>query len=198
MDLVQLLQSAARAADFMAAGAPGTHHVVARAFGPWLTRLTASAVEKWLPRLAAQIPCEVPRRGADGAPARCGNVAIATCDVCGRPVCLEHSRVDFAGAAICFPCVARAAAEVRGGGWAPPAAQNGAEEARRPPPRPVTPDELARAHRRLGVALAATDAEVRAAWRRKSARWHPDRKDGDEAKFKAVQAAYDVIARARG
>lgn len=45
----------------------------------------------------------------------------------------------------------------------------------------------------LGVQADATDEEVRAAWRKAIARYHPDRNDGDELMFRVVQDAYAQI-----
>jgi hypothetical protein len=47
----------------------------------------------------------------------------------------------------------------------------------------------------LGVHAAASDQELRNAWRRLAARWHPDRA-GDEAtaRFQQISAAYDVLS----
>ncbi len=49
----------------------------------------------------------------------------------------------------------------------------------------------------LGVSRAATDKEVRAAYRKLARKYHPDLNPGDktaEARFKEIQAAYDVLS----
>lgn len=46
----------------------------------------------------------------------------------------------------------------------------------------------------LGVAKDASALDIKKAHRAKVARLHPDKPDGDEAAFKAVQAAYDVLS----
>ncbi len=51
----------------------------------------------------------------------------------------------------------------------------------------------------LGVPRAATDDEIKKAYRKLAAKWHPDRHSDDtkkeaEEKFKEVQAAYDVLS----
>lgn len=45
----------------------------------------------------------------------------------------------------------------------------------------------------LGVAPNATDREIEKAYRRLASKHHPDRKGGDEAKFKEVRGAYEVL-----
>ncbi len=49
----------------------------------------------------------------------------------------------------------------------------------------------------LGVSRAASDDEIRKAYRRSAKRYHPDRNAGDasaEAKFKSIQEAYEVLS----
>jgi curved DNA-binding protein CbpA len=48
----------------------------------------------------------------------------------------------------------------------------------------------------LGLASSATLAEIRQAYRKKAAFYHPDRNDADDAaeRFRSVQAAYDVLS----
>jgi len=49
----------------------------------------------------------------------------------------------------------------------------------------------------LGVSRAATDKEIRAAYRKLARKYHPDLNPGDkaaEARFKELQAAYDVLS----
>ena len=73
---------------------------------------------------------------------------------------------------------------------------------RRPPPRerapprqpqPAAGDRRAAA-RELGVAVDADPATVRAAYRAGVRRHHPDRPDGDRARFDALQRAYAVLS----
>ena len=45
----------------------------------------------------------------------------------------------------------------------------------------------------LGVEKGATDAEVKKAFRSLAQKYHPDKKSGDEAKFKEVSEAYAVL-----
>lgn len=45
----------------------------------------------------------------------------------------------------------------------------------------------------LGVGKNASDDEIKKAFRRKAIQFHPDKSDGDEAKFKEVNEAYEVL-----
>ena len=52
---------------------------------------------------------------------------------------------------------------------------------------------------RLGVASTASDAEIRAAFRRLAKQYHPDRNPGDKAaedRFKQISAAYGILGEA--
>lgn len=169
--------------------APGPVHVrIWQELGPWLRNLSVEAPIKWVQRLAANQPCHVVAR-ADG---RCKRPACAACIACGQATCLGHAFINGSGEAICFVC---ATATLR-------------PNARRDPQETLRQDrirakELAWARRQLRV-TAATDWDViRAAHRKLSAKWHPDRyrSEGDrakaEAKFKEVQRAFDLLQKER-
>ncbi len=46
----------------------------------------------------------------------------------------------------------------------------------------------------LGLNRNASDEEIKKAYRRLTQKYHPDKKDGDEAKFKEVNSAYQVLS----
>lgn len=46
----------------------------------------------------------------------------------------------------------------------------------------------------LGVARTASDAEIKKAYRKLAAKYHPDKKTGDEAKFKEISVAYETLS----
>ncbi|HET7673440.1 MAG TPA: molecular chaperone DnaJ [Candidatus Saccharimonadales bacterium] len=45
----------------------------------------------------------------------------------------------------------------------------------------------------LGVSKGASDDEIKKAFRRKAIEYHPDKQGGDEAKFKEINEAYEVL-----
>lgn len=170
---------------------------------PWLGNLVRFAAPKWLPRLSFGFACTLPR--PDGF--ACPRPAVAACDACHRPCCLDHARIDQWGDAICYACCweaqQRKAAE-RAAGTPPPgngAHQHAAGNAPNQPP-PIPEKELTWARRTLGVKRDTEWDDVRAAHRKLSAKWHPDRHQGDgyahaEQKFKDVQRALDLLTKAR-
>lgn len=46
----------------------------------------------------------------------------------------------------------------------------------------------------LGIDKSATKSEIKSAYRSLAQKHHPDRQDGDADRFKAIQAAYDVLS----
>jgi curved DNA-binding protein len=46
----------------------------------------------------------------------------------------------------------------------------------------------------LGVERSATKAEIKKAFRKLAAKYHPDKKTGDETKFKEINEAYEVLS----
>src|SRR5579863_3124180 len=46
----------------------------------------------------------------------------------------------------------------------------------------------------LGVSKTATEDEIKTAFRKLAQKYHPDKKGGDEAKFKEVSEAYAVLS----
>lgn len=197
-NVLEMLEAAGRVATSIASSPEGTPQRIWAELGPWVTNLTQAAAAKWLPALVAEIPCQTPR-AVDGEQVLCGSASIGACDVCGTPVCLRHARVDYAGGVVCIPCVARmirqARSEAAASGQPPPGG-----EARPPPQQPPNAARVQAAYRVLGVSLSSPDEVVRKAWRRLSAKHHPDRHGGSkksEEAFKRVQDAYSVIQQAR-
>lgn len=45
----------------------------------------------------------------------------------------------------------------------------------------------------LGISKGASDDEIKKAFRRKAVEYHPDKQGGDEAKFKEINEAYEVL-----
>lgn len=208
----------------IAGGPDGTHVKVWSELRPWLATLGPSAARKWLPQIAAGTLCEVPvivrnvRR-------ECDNFGIATCDVCHRPVCLAHGRIDQQGDAICYLCVAEAMKvlpplqreRARQEDQPPrrPGEQRYRERQQQPPPPPPgtghapppprqDPQKVLWAIKTLGVEPGATWEQVQKAHRTLSAKHHPDRqrteakKKTAEQRFKEVQVALEILKVAMG
>jgi hypothetical protein len=171
---------------------------------PWMANLVRFAAPKWLPRLSFGFACTLPR--PDGF--ACPRPAVAACDACGRPCCLDHSRIDQWGDAICYACcievlqrkkAERSAAEAA---HAHNHAGHEQQTGNAPNQPPIPEKELTWARRTLGVKRDVDWEHVRAAHRRLSAKWHPDRHQGEgyaaaEQKFKDVQRAFELLTKVR-
>jgi len=53
--------------------------------------------------------------------------------------------------------------------------------------------EIAWARGVLGVEEGTSQDDIKTSYKVESARWHPDKKDGKEDRFKAVQRAYELL-----
>ncbi len=184
----------ARIAGNFVGGSPDGPRHAWNAVAPWITDLTRSATELWLPHLVHGISCEVVYRAPGAARAlRCDGHAIAACSVCRKPCCLNHSFVSRAGQAVCFVCVSLAANE------APRAPSKSP-----PPPPPPPSDEaekarvaLAEAYAVLGVEPGAPWAQIEEAYKALLRKYHPDRNRKNpraaEKRFVRVRVAYDFL-----
>lgn len=215
--LRDLLDALSMATVSLQGAEPGVPSRVWQDLGPWLQRLTLNATRRWLPRMTASEPCQVPMYRAGEMIGDCTNFAVAQCDVCGAPCCLDHCRVDQYGDAICYLCCMGAvearrkrqhhehthehhhhgsASEGGHAYWGPKGA-----------PAPETPEQqqaaLRAAYRMLGVSRSASDEELKAALRKQLAKWHPDRQKSEkrklesEKRFKEIQDAYRLIEKSR-
>jgi DnaJ-domain-containing protein 1 len=150
----------------------------------WGALLTKNALMKWSMNLAKGERCESPDVSS-GSPRRCRYVAPLTCDVCSRPCCLAHARVDFYGDAICEVCIGEAKARQRGGAV---------------PPRPsaMTPAE---AFRIFGLRPSVDFSEVKRRYKKLVFELSPDRtqdalkKETRTKRLKKVNAAFVVLSR---
>ena len=162
---------------------------------PWLGSLVRHAAPQWLPRLSFGFPCTLPRPNGHACP----RPAIAACDACGRPCCLDHARIDQWGDAICCACCWEAQQRKQA---ERAAAAAGQQQIPNQPPPPVPEKDLAWARRTLGVKKSDDWETVEKSYKRLLAKWHPDRHPGDgykaaEEKFKSVRRAYDLLVKDR-
>lgn len=163
---------------------------------PWLGRLAVNAAPKWLPALSFKFPCAVPTPHGHACP----RASIAACDVCQQPCCLDHARIDQYGDAICYLCCIEAIRQHQAARAA--AHQAAGADTNHPRPAPLPEKELAWARKTLGVKKGAQWDTIRAAHRKQSAKWHPDRHAGAgyaaaEQKFKDVQRAFELLTKER-
>ena len=173
---------------------------------PWAGQVSSLAVNRWTSmRTGRRAHCRLTVKGEP-----CRHAAVSGCFGCGKPICLEHAFVGSDSTLVCWECmrvgVSNAPQHKRKNGG------NGANHAPPPPPQDwswdaaaaPSPEEqqkkdISWAYTTLGVVESATDDEVRSAYRKASAKWHPDRaKDPQEAKvhaemFKSIQLAMQTI-----
>lgn len=190
-----ILEALGRMASGMQFVPPGTPGRIWEELRPWLSRLALHAAPKWLPRISFGFPCKVPvyQEGKPVGP--CARVAVGVCEVCAAPCCLDHSRIDQYGDAICYLCIADAIRARKAAGPRQDA----------PPPRKPPPNDKEQrwARKLLDVEEDTPWEEIRSAHRRMSAKWHPDVHRGEkakakaEAKFKEIQRALDILERDR-
>jgi hypothetical protein len=192
---IDLLEALGRIAISWQAAPTGVPGRIWDELRPWIAKLALHAAPKWLPRLSFGFPCHVATIVPDGPPIACVGAAVAACDVCAQPCCLDHARIDQYGDAICYVCIVRARH------WHQQYLQ---AQQRMPPRRPPPPEEEIRwARTQLGVKQGATWEEIRVAHRKQSAKHHPDKQRTPEAKakaearFKEIQRALDVLDRVR-
>jgi hypothetical protein len=157
----------------------------------YLAMLQAQAFGRWSHVARSGVRCTVRFRPPGGPILDCTSPAIGGCVACQQPCCLEHSMVSKAGEAICMACVYQLVSESK------PASE--------PPPRVEQPDEdesqdkLRRRYLRvLGLKGTPTPEQIRAAFRRKAAKEHPDRfppdkRPAQEKKFKRLGEARDWL-----
>ena len=214
-----------RFASALTDAAPEGPRNVLYAISPWISELTRSASQHWLPHLLLGIPCEVlARHPTLGVGIPCPSPAIAACSVCRKPVCLEHAFVARSGQAVCFACVKQDIDD-----HAPRPQVDRPDPPRRPPPHPGAPPDsphadgryeprahappprsppdptlsarVAAARKVLGVTRRASWTKVEAAYKELLVQHHPDRNPQDrhaaETRFKEVRVAFDLLKHAR-
>lgn len=204
---------ASRLASTFMGGAPDGPRYAWQAIAPWFTELSKSAAAQWLPRLVHGIQCEVVQRDpATGAPVPCQGSAIAGCEVCRKPCCINHSFVQRQAAAVCYACVVDASAarapKIPGAsGWANGSNPAGAPRppgGQAPPASPPTPQvdpRFAAARKVLGVKKSSNWKDIEERYKALLKKYHPDLNPANKAeaerKFKEVRVAYDFLKQAQ-
>lgn len=161
----------------------------------WCGAVMGHVFGRWRAVALSQIRCSLAQRHGNVI-APCADPAVTGCETCGKPVCLGHALVGIEGKAICLQCVVAFQHVVR-----EHVAKHGNQEP--PPPTPIDPKiraEKRKVHlRTLGLKDPATAEEIKDAFRKLAAKWHPDRaeaskKEAAEKKFKEINAAYQYLS----
>ena len=140
---------------------------VVQQLGEWGAHLSQNAAAQWGGSLLAGQPCVF-----EG----CEQDAMGPCVVCGDPVCLAHSHVNYLAELVCDHCVDNAIAANPQGG------------ARRPHADPV-----AEALRVFCVTREASFDDINAIYRRRmQTAGHPD-KGGTKESAQLLNRAFEVL-----
>lgn len=191
----------------MTSAEDGVHMRVWNELKPWVANLVPAATRKWLPQFASGVICEVPVMRRGKVVGECERFGVAACDVCHRPTCLNHGRIDQHGDIICYICVGDAQqvvpAHQRARREAAPRDQQERQARQKPPAGkpPPTPGEILAAKQMLGLMPDATWDQVKKARKNLLAQNHPDKHKSERAKavagarFKEIQVAYELLKR---
>lgn len=162
----------------------------------WGSHLTKNALEKWAVSVMSPTACDSPDVSS-GRPKSCPSYAVVKCDVCNRPCCLAHARVDYMGDAICEVCIGEAKARARSvGGYSRPHAQAHREA---PPPAASASMSAAAALKVLKLGPRASWDQIKAQYRKLVVKHNADRPQTDAerekntARLKKINAAYSVL-----
>ena len=158
----------------------------------WAKVMSVFANAKWAARMASGIECQMQTDAA-----ACSHAAIADCELCGRPICLDHGMFSSDATGICYACFQAARPHVKR--WEPPRPR------KRRPQQAEQVGNLEDDYALFGIVPNCTDDELRRAFRKFQATYHPDTAAGDanrarmnEAVFKSGQRAFQRIVTARG
>ena len=154
----------------------------------WGSHLSTNALVAWAPNLIRMAPCESPDVST-GKPRRCRSTALVECDICGRPCCLAHARIDYFAGGMCEVCV----------GVAKSAARREGTRYEAPRPRKASEPDVAEALRALKLRPGATWDDVRARYKRLVVKHNADRpqsqksRDKNTAELKKINGAFEVL-----
>lgn len=168
----------------------------------WGSHLTQNALLKWAPSLRAPVRCESPDV-TTGRPKPCRSVAMLRCDICQRPCCLAHARVDYQGDGICEVCIGEAKLRARARGPSASYENNPWQSARpKPPkeaPRPAASMAAPEALRVLGLKRNAGWETIKRRYRKLVVEYNVDRPQSDEqraantTRLKRINEAFGVL-----
>jgi len=170
---------------------------------PWAGQVAGLAVNRWTSmRSGRRSHCRLQVKGEP-----CRRASASTCFGCGKPVCLEHAFVGSDSTLVCWECmrvgVNTAVKGRKHSEHQPPPENWNWDNSAAPSPEEQQKKDIGWAYATIGVAETATDDEIKSAYRKASAKWHPDRaKDPQEAKshaemFKSIQLAMQTIRQQR-
>jgi hypothetical protein len=152
----------------------------------FLAQIQAQAFGRWAHVSRSGVRCTVRFLPPSGAMIDCTSPAVGGCVACGQPVCLGHAMVSGSGEVVCMACVYKVVSERKSSRGSPTPHQEGDEKIRR------------KHLRTLGLEGSPAESEIRAAYKSRAARAHPDRyspskRDAQERKFKRIGQAKDWL-----
>ena len=170
----------------------------------WGSHLTKNALTKWTMSVMVPTPCDSPDVSS-GHPRTCASYAVVKCDVCSRPCCLAHARVDYMGDAICEVCIGEAKARARAAGgvgnYSRPHAGQPRQERREREPEPIPPGGMNRAQalRALKLKSNASWDQIKAQYRKLAYEYNADRpqteaeRTKNTSRLKKINEAFAVL-----
>lgn len=147
--------------------------LLAQVLSPWILEVARIAPTKWV------LPSDVPPSCAVEAPSVCGSYAIGGCHICGRPTCIQHALLAADASIVCWACMRLAAQHAK-------------------PWRCST--SLTWAYELLGIDESASEEQIKKAFRKRIAAFHPDKNGSSSAHsdiVRLVTKAHDAIVASR-
>lgn len=145
-------------------GGVQTGDPVETSFMQWAMKIQEQLFTRWQHVATTGIPC-AKRDGRSPVP--CAHPAVSTCRLCRQPTCLAHAAVSQNGEIWCLPCMAYSEQVLR--------AHLQGRRAQQPAPPPNEAALRKEKAKKLGLGEDATPDEVKAAFRKLSLKYHPDR-----------------------
>jgi hypothetical protein len=161
----------------------------------WGSHLTKNALSKWTVSVMSPTACDSPDVSS-GRPRQCPSYSVVRCDVCQRPCCLAHARVDYMGDAICEVCIGEAKGRARAAGYSRPHAQH---EAPPPAASPSGDMSVVAALKTLKLPRDANWQQIKTQYRKLVLKYNADRPQSEKQRtvnverLKKINAAYAVL-----